>query len=80
VTGVAGYVVLAEHIDGTVSSTDVFYRSLGLATESYGYALDDGIRQTLAREWEVSVGRVANVRISSQDVTATVWPLWVQLQ
>jgi hypothetical protein len=80
VTGVAGYIVLAEHIDSGVAAVDVVHRALYSASTEYTLSLDGAIRESLAREWTVGVGRIASVRVSRTETTATVWPLWVQFE
>lgn len=81
VTGVAGYVVLDNRIDNTISSDDVLYRALDRATAGYeDFTVDGGLKQSLAREWRDRVAKIANIRMARQDLTATAWPLWVQLE
>jgi hypothetical protein len=81
VSGVAGYIVLDNRIDNSVSSRDVMYRALDRATAGYDdFVLDGGLRHELGREWEERVAQIANIKMARQDLTSTAWPLWVQLQ
>ena len=40
--------------------------------------IDPGLRRSLASEWENKLDRIARVKLTRRDVTATAWPLWVQ--
>jgi len=81
VTGVAGYVVLDNQIDDTISSAEVVYRSMDRATAGYERVMyDDGLRSRMAAHWHAGVTRIASVRMTRQEMTTTAWPMWVQFQ
>ncbi|MET0385782.1 MAG: hypothetical protein ABW321_07475 [Polyangiales bacterium] len=81
VTGVAGYLVLDNRIDNSIASEDVFLRALDRATAGYDELnIEGGLKHDLANEWGDRVSDIANIKMARQDLTATAWPLYVQLQ
>jgi hypothetical protein len=78
ITGVAGYAMLKNNIDETLVSEATVFRALERAQAEYEFALDPGLRHSLAREWTDKLDRIAHVKLTRRDVTATAWPLWVQ--
>jgi hypothetical protein len=78
ITGVAGYAMLKNDIDETVASSQLVYRALARANADYEYRIDAGLTRSLADEWEDKVDRIAHVKLTRKDVTATAWPLWVR--
>jgi hypothetical protein len=81
VTGVAGYIVMANKIDTAISGEATLVSALdsALAIES-GASLDPEVRNSLALRWKNDVDRVAQIKTARQDMSTVAWPLWVQFQ
>jgi hypothetical protein len=78
ITGVAGYAMLKNDIDESISSREVVHRALERANAEYQYTLDMGLESSLASEWQEKLDRIAHVKLTRKDITATAWPLWVR--
>jgi hypothetical protein len=81
VTGVAGYIVMANKIDTAVSSEATLVTALdnALATQA-GTSLDPETKANLALRWKTDVNGVAQIKTARQDLSTIAWPLWVQFQ
>jgi hypothetical protein len=82
VTGVAGYMVMDNRIDTTVGSREVVNRAFERALRGRGdeVHIEPEFRHALGTEWQERVAEVAHIKMPRRDITATAWPLWVQLQ
>jgi hypothetical protein len=76
VTGVAGFAVLANHADVSINSSETVAEALGIALRGPTPVVDGEI----ASSWEKTVGKVIHVDASTNAVTQTVYPLWVQFE
>ncbi|HEX4354923.1 MAG TPA: hypothetical protein VHZ95_18455, partial [Polyangiales bacterium] len=81
VTGVAGYIVLDNQTDATISGESVLLTALDNALAAYaGSTLDAEVKQTLALRWKNDVDRVAQIKTARQDLSTVAWPMWFQFQ
>lgn len=78
VTGVAGFVVLSNRVDSSVTSESTLRLALSafLSPQDGTKLIDAG----LGGNWEKTVSKVARVRASTTSLTTTVYPLWVQFE
>ncbi|MET0389232.1 MAG: hypothetical protein ABW321_24885 [Polyangiales bacterium] len=78
ITGVAGYAMLKNDIDNTIADEGIVYRAISRATSGFDYTIDESLKRRLADQWREEVDRIAHVRLTRQDITATAWPMWVK--
>lgn len=76
VTGVAGFAVLENRADVSISSSQTVADALSVALGGPTPTIDAEI----ASSWEETVDNVIRVDASTNAVTQTVYPLWVQFE
>jgi hypothetical protein len=76
VTGVAGFAVLANHADVSITSTQTLAEAISAAVGGTMPVID----AKLASAWEKTVGNVIRVDASTTAMSQTVYPLWVQFE
>jgi hypothetical protein len=76
VTGVAGFVVIANHADVSINSAEAVAEAIHAAFGRSTPVVDAKI----ASAWERTVGNVIHVEASTDVRSQTVYPLWVQFE
>jgi hypothetical protein len=81
VTGVAGYVVLANKTSASIDSGEMVNDAV---TASLSGRMDSASTATIAAkvgaDWKSSVEKVVHIEVEKQDLTTTAYPLWVQFE
>lgn len=81
VTGVAGYIILANRTSASISSESTVANAMSLSLDGKVEAGAVGqLTVEMGNEWKTSVDKVVHIDIDKQDLTTTAYPLWVQFE